>query len=833
MSHPQPADQPSLPPDSIATPVCSNHAQTAIAIRHTDASNLPATGEPAPDSAILCQSVSAERIRSLMGLEVVPSSFSESDLEALEGIERITILADFDVACSVAYCRFVAALAATSMVKQVIFDIPLSDPETGRFQVESKIEAANYLPRKCDFELVAKAVLLPLIETVHMNNAKQKLIFDLVAELSPVKASGLIKPLAAVLEGTVPAVKKAIQDARRHKFAIAEKGVYDVGGIFVRVKTGECIEIVTPGNPSGPTQLLAGFSAHIDEQLTYLSSDGKVTRVKLIISGESSFCELPKIEIPPKDLYSPTWVPENWGHVGVFVPPLGPAQHAVLRAAIQISSQDCVKTVVYKTAGWHVIDGEPVYLHKSGGISKSGQKNVRVDLPGRMAFVDLPEEATSGRCEAIKAMIAVAPPRIIAPLLAGVFRAALMLYDPEPDSLYMYGKTQTRKTSVLGLMMQFFGKGFSKKRGKANPPGLFTSTINSVRELAHTAGSMIFGLDDAAPQTQARLNDAQLAMIETMGRGHSNRSGKSRLDANMEQREENAPRGLLAITAEAYYGGADSLAARFFRVEFREGDVDCAALSHAQELGDSGKFAATMADFLRWSLENGPYGKPEVVDISTSARAGEMTGGLIWAARNIAKWLVDRGEMTNDDAAAFCKTMRAGIMEAAHLSYVAEYEDPVTQFLGHLRAAINHGNATICDVNRAYTSCEDIRDSSRDSIVAYIDGRNNQAFVVCATAVSVVQEFTSKMLYAAPDVRTMSKRLREGGYIVATTPSRDTPIVRKKFGGVSQGVWVMALDKFIGQVDIDPDASNIENFKNDPIIRTALRIFCHSQENAA
>jgi len=789
-----------------------------------DVRAICASGEHAHDDIIICQMSAAERIQSLLSKNVAPSLFTDVDIAEFEGIHQITILADFEIACSSQFCRFATHLAGTSQVSMAIFTTPLTDPSVGQLDVENAIRSACTLPHKPDFSDVAKMILEPAIPK-HNASAREPII-ELLSDVDELVASGLKKMLAKATGATVSAVNKIVRAARRRPVITQGNGLIDIGGMLVRVVQGERIEVVMPGEFTERTQLIAGFSAQIDRQITYRTADGTDKRIEYIVSGANSHGPLPPVRVTAEDFGSNTWLTKSWGFKA-YLPPQTPVTREILRATISITSQDCPESLVYSTCGWHKIDGQPVYLHASGGISKTPTRDLMVEPPDQLKPMDLPRTAKSGRRKAVETFLTIAPHRISSPLLAAVFRAPLMVFEEFVDNLFLVGKTGSGKTSVLGVMMQFFGQGFSKDEGDAIIPGSFRSTSNNLHELAHAAGGMIFGVDDAAPQPGRRANEAISLQVENLGRAHSNRSIRGRLNKMLQFQPSNAPRGLLAITAEEFYVSALSLRNRFFRVPFGVDDVDMPALSAIQHMGNEGDLAAVMADFITWILETGKYEATNRLALPGMRRGGKMAGTLIWASRNIGKWLLDRGEMNDQEREAFCAMMKDGITEAAQISYFSDFEDEADAFLSHLRAAISGGRGKISNWKLSSFGVEDTS-AAQCPIVVYIDEAANCAYVSRDASIRVVREWTNGTPnYIAPAANEIGQRFDERGYLLRTEKdtARETLYIRKTFNGVQQKVWVMNTETVLGPGT--PQLSQ-EEMMRDPLITTALRIFTPS-----
>ncbi len=283
------------------------------------------------------------------------------------------------------------------------------------------------------------------------------------------------------------------------------------------------------------------------------------------------------------------WVLQRLGSRAIIYP--GQTQHA--RAAIQELSGPIRKERVFTHLGWRKQDGGWVYLHAAGGLGTSGLRTEwRVQLPGplRGYRFEVPTEGDA-RKRAIQAsleLLHVAPDRIMFPLLAAVYRAALGGVN---FSVFLSGPSGVFKSAVAALCQQHYGYAMDASHLPAN----FASTANSLEALALSAKDAILVVDDFAPQ--GRSGDGELQnLTERLFRSVGNHQGRSRLGADGRLREPQMPRGLVLGTGEEVPQGK-SIRARLVILELAAGQVDRACLSRCQQAGREGLLAAAMAGF--------------------------------------------------------------------------------------------------------------------------------------------------------------------------------------------------------------------------------------------
>ena len=175
----------------------------------------------------------------------------------------------------------------------------------------------------------------------------------------------------------------------------------------------------------GERLLLANFIAEITKETRLV--DGLTTETTLSIRGlmpgrepGDKPIELPLVEVPASTFPGMTWVMSHWGVRCVIQPGSGVKED--LRTAIQMSSTPTVQTI-YRTIGWHPIDGQTAYLHAGGAITATGNdSSIVVRLPMELSRYSLTCEGDAAT--AFKASLALAsmpPPNVGWPLWAATW----------------------------------------------------------------------------------------------------------------------------------------------------------------------------------------------------------------------------------------------------------------------------------------------------------------------------------------------------------------------------------------------------------------------------
>jgi hypothetical protein len=262
-----------------------------------------------------------------------------------------------------------------------------------------------------------------------------------------------------------------------------------------------------------------------------------------------------------------------------------------------------------------------MYLNNAGAIGQNGPvAGVDVNFTGALSRFELeiPDDAEGVRF-AVKAsltMLDVAPPEVTFPLLAAVYRSAIMTAD---FGLWLAGPTGTFKTELAALAQQHFGRGMDAR----HLPGNFASTGNALEMLAFAAKDATLVVDDFAPHGSAQDVARHHSTAERLFRAAGNNQGRNRLRADATLREEKPPRGLILATGEDVPRG-QSIRARISIIEITPGVVYLDVLTECQRFASDGLPAGSMGTFVQWLA-----GRYEAVKNSFREKVHELRSSLI------------------------------------------------------------------------------------------------------------------------------------------------------------------------------------------------------------
>jgi hypothetical protein len=403
------------------------------------------------------------------------------------------------------------------------------------------------------------------------------------------------------------------------------------------------------------------------------------------------------------------WITRHWGaRPTLYIPPGRVWQ---LRWAIQEHSRaDLVRERVYMHTGWVTVGGKRVYLTAEGALGADGlNPDVRVDLgQNNMQHYALPAPPPDLR-PAVEASLDFlnlgCDFHVTAPLWAAMYAAPLCPFKTLDAVIWVYGTTQTGKSTITHAALTHFGAGFI--RGHAyRAPRDWTSSPTDLEGAMFRAKDVPIVIDDYAPAHAGVAEARDLAKkSHYVVRSVGNRSSRGRATANLGERPQRPPRGLVIATAENPLVG-QSIVGRMIYVPVEYGQVisgDNAALDRAQAHAESGLYAQAMAGYVVWLIRNWDRLAAEVpqsidrvsregrtIFPAEQSRLTDYYALLVVADRLALEYAVSVGALTQEEADTFAECHRAAIFEV--LSRQRERvsgQSPMYKFfmaLGDLRA---------------------------------------------------------------------------------------------------------------------------------------------------
>ncbi len=354
---------------------------------------------------------------------------------------------------------------------------------------------------------------------------------------------------------------------------------------------------------------LGNFVARITHE--FIQDDGMNTpTVVYTVTGQLDDGEvLEPVRIKAEDFERMNWLGRHWGARPIVY--TSPGKIWLLRRAIQEHSRaSLVRERVYTFTGWTRLDGKPVYLTTSGALGAEGlNPDVRVNLgENNMRHYALPAPPADPRSalETSLGFLTLAPQEITVPLWTAMYAAPLHPLKSLNTLIWVYGVTQSGKSTVTHLALTHFGSGFIQGHAYRAPRD-WTSTVTDLEGALFKAKDIPIIIDDFAPaQTSGAEARALRAKAHYIIRSVGNRSSRGRANADLSERRQRPPRGLAIATAEQpIVGHSDVGRMIYVPVEYgqiitQSDDGAPTDLDHAQARAQAGLYAQAMAVYIAW-----------------------------------------------------------------------------------------------------------------------------------------------------------------------------------------------------------------------------------------
>ncbi|MCP4567237.1 MAG: DUF927 domain-containing protein, partial [FCB group bacterium] len=137
------------------------------------------------------------------------------------------------------------------------------------------------------------------------------------------------------------------------------------------------------------------------------------------------------------------------------------------------------------------------------------------------------------------------------PILAAMYAAPLTPIRSLNAVLWIYGTTQSGKSTLSHLALTHFGPTFSKGHDYRAPADFGTSTVTSLEGVMFSTKDAPVILDDYAPAHSGAAEARRIAKsAHYVVRSVGNRSGRGRARADLSEQTLRPPRGLVITTAE-------------------------------------------------------------------------------------------------------------------------------------------------------------------------------------------------------------------------------------------------------------------------------------------
>lgn len=360
---------------------------------------------------------------------------------------------------------------------------------------------------------------------------------------------------------------------------------------------------------------LGDFAPEIKSQ--FIINDGfTAPKIRYAVIGSQALTgkRLPDLELDAEEFESPSkWVAAHWGvDAIIYTPPSG--AHIIARAMKELARNNgMTRETIHTFSGWTTLEGKRAFLSGSGAITEAGlDSNVRVELgQNRLTYYKLPAPPTDAAdlrsaVQASLGFLELAPLSITVPLWAAMYGAPLMDVASLNAVIWVYGPTQSRKSTISMLALTHFGPQFIKSREYFAPRD-WVSTITDIEGAMFVTKNLPLIIDDFAPQftdlnSSRDMHKKAHQVVRTVG----NRAGRGRANADLTERVQRPPRSLVVATAELPLIG-QSIVGRMIYVPVQRGDVALSDgssgpldLAQAAAGPGSGLYSLAMSAYIQW-----------------------------------------------------------------------------------------------------------------------------------------------------------------------------------------------------------------------------------------
>lgn len=415
---------------------------------------------------------------------------------------------------------------------------------------------------------------------------------------------GIFDMLAGVSRETLARYKKRIA----HRLDIKSKAFDDMLRAAKKEQADTNGFAILDGCLARYGERLCNFSAAITHELTRWDGVNPPDVVYTIAGTLDDDEPLPPVQVQATDLVGMKWVSGAWGARAILYK--SPGQSWQLAQAIQeLSRSDLKRERLHTFTGWTEINGRRQFLTASGGLGAEGlDPAIRVDLGpnslNRYALPDPPQDLRPA-IEASHAFLSLAPYEVTLPIWIAMYAAPLSEIQSLNAVLWLYGTTQSGKSTLAHLALCHFGPSFIAGHDYKSPAN-WLSTKTDLEGALFAAKDVPIVVDDYAPANAGAGEARSLAKTaQDVIRSVGNRVARGRASPDLTARAQRPPRGLVIATAENPIVG-QSTVGRMIYVPVEPGQIirsdgeGESDLDIAQQQAQAGLYARAMAGYVAW-----------------------------------------------------------------------------------------------------------------------------------------------------------------------------------------------------------------------------------------
>ena len=610
--------------------------------------------------------------------------------------------------------------------------------------------------------------------------------------------------------GNITAFEKRIEEVEKR--IVATDDTNSLTGAY-KIEGGR--HVVANGKTGIPDPL-CNFCAEIVTEET--QDDGSQECKVFELAGSlDNGAALPSIWVPATRFDGLSWITEKWGPEPIIMP--GKMTRECLSVAIRVNSQNQRKRHVYIHTGWVTVEGQPVYLHSGGGIDANGNReDISVRFEGCLGLYDLSQGlgqylAADAAGTYLKLFFSLAPPEIIAPLLAAVYCAVLAEAICVDFSIFLTGPTGTFKSELTALIQNAFGPKFSGR----NLPANWSSTANALERASFLAKDAVLGVDDFCPKGSQSDVQKLHQKADLFLRNVGNHAGRGRMRSDLTLRPDFVPRGLVISSGEDVPRG-QSLRARMLICEVGPNSILKEVLTTLQQQRHMP--SQILSRFIQWvapridSFKATLPGRRETLRSSLTLDAHRRTADIIAPLQLGWDVFLEFSDATGLMSLADLKYLetigRQGLIAAgAAQSELLQDEDPARRFVNLLVSSIASGFASV-QIPFSYDDRSIFwkGDSLTSIKIGFINDRE-ELVLVPEAALAAVNKLTGMQDPMTGSRHSIGKSLAAKGWIL-TEPEKNGVKRVTAEGNQSRLCWVFQapmIERLLHELKFGPSDS--------------------------
>jgi len=523
----------------------------------------------------------------------------------------------------------------------------------------------------------------------------------------------------------------------------------------------------------GEKKPIANFIPIIVEMI--VDDDGNTQKITYIIVGRKSDGKniklLKAIDVPAAELIKMTWIDTQWGALDARIYSDDSAGRKILyNVMLTFGEYTAIKKTIYHQTGWLPINNTMCYLHGSGVIGTTD--NVDVKLDGDLKEYGLPDNIgdKDERDDALRTVMSIADKHVIIPIIALVFLSPLNEFlrqaGCEPAFvLYYLCRTQCRKSTLVALMLSFFGN-FTYN----HLPGCFDDTICATAIKGHILKDTLYTVDDYHPANPAKKREMD-QLMQSLSRMYGNRCAMDRMTPGRNLASGNIPRGNVVVTGEDIPDIGQSGLSRVLFVDMPKDAIPvCDALNKAQQYAQDGVLGAIMRDYiesLRSQVDRLPHKLKELYamyceraqkdGVSGLGRTGDIIAWLMIGWYMLIEYVQNRGIADID----FMDTWDVLKEIAVSQNDLVAENTPTHMFTDAVAQMLNSGKIYTCNLD---DTVEMVRPNNK--MIGYNDS-NNYYFFPNDIYDKVCKFFSSQHKTFPLSYKTFLKRLSDDNICIS------------------------------------------------------------------